>query len=75
MTPMDAGMTAMMAATGILYLALLVLAVLAIVWLVRNLRRPTAQTTETAEELLRRRYAAGKISDEEYRQRLAELHT
>jgi len=67
-------MTAMMVASGVLYLALLVLVVLGIVWLVRSLRRPAgARAADSPEELLRRRYATGEISDEEYRQRLAGL--
>lgn len=70
------GITAMMIGGWVFYLALLVLAVLAIVWLVRGLRRPAgAPSTESAEDVLRRRYAAGEISDEEYRQRQAQLHT
>lgn len=71
------GMTVMMIGGWVFYLALLVLAVLAIVWLVRSLRRPAAgaPSTESAEDVLRRRYAAGEISDEEYRQRLAQLRT
>jgi len=67
-------MVAMMVASGVLYLALLVLVVLGIVWLLRSLRRPAgAPAADSPEELLRRRYATGEISDEEYRQRLAGL--
>jgi putative membrane protein len=74
MHELNGGMTAMMIASGVFYLTLLVLAVLAIVWLIRSLRRP-AGTAAVArpEEVLRRRYAAGQINDEEYRQRLAGL--
>ena len=68
------GLTAMMVASGAFYLVLLVLAVLGIVWLARGLRRPSGvDAVERPEEVLRRRYASGEISDEEYRQRLAGL--
>ena len=72
----NGGMTAMMIASGVLYLALLALAVLGIVWLIRSLRRPPAiPAGERPEEILRRRYAAGDITDEEYHQRLNGLQT
>lgn len=68
-----AGMTAMMIASGVLYLALLTLAVLGIVWLARTLRTGPARPYPVEE--LRRRYAAGDINDEEYHQRLNGLKT
>ncbi|MGH3980002.1 MAG: SHOCT domain-containing protein [Pseudonocardiaceae bacterium] len=56
-------------------LAILVLAVLGSVWLFRILRqggpdRDDTSRDEAAQELLRRRYAAGEIDDEEYERRL-----
>lgn len=55
-------------------LAILVLIVLGSVWLFRNLSQGTSHRDgEAAQELLRRRYAAGKIDDEEYERRLAAL--
>lgn len=56
-------------------LALLVLAVVGIVWLVRRMDAngsPTRQR-QGALDVLRRRYAAGEIDEEEYRRRLAIL--
>jgi putative membrane protein len=75
MMEMGGGMIAMMIAAWVFHLALLVLAVLCIVWLARNLRRPAVdpQTIDNAEEVARRRYAAGEISDDEYHQRVAGL--
>jgi len=68
--------TAMMVSSGVFYLILLVLAVLGIVWLVRGLRRPPGpEAVERPEEVLRRRYAAGEISDEEYGHRLTGLQS
>lgn len=63
----------------VMLLAGLVLVVLGSVWLVRNLRqgspqRDAAARSETAQELLRRRYATGEIDDEEYERRLATLN-
>ena len=47
-------------------LALLVLAVLAALWLARRLSPGRPDEAVGAEELLRRRYAAGEIDREEY---------
>jgi len=58
-------------------LAMLVLAVLGSVWLVRQLRRPergSPPTGDTARDLLRRRYAAGELDDDEYERRLSALN-
>ena len=67
---MEGGMMGMMGGWMLLWalvgIALLVVAVLAAIWLVkhRTPARPDAATS--AEELLRRRYAAGEIDREEY---------
>lgn len=59
-------------------LAILLLVVLGSIWLFRRLRqddpdRRAGRGEDTARELLRRRYAAGEIDDEEYERRLAVL--
>lgn len=57
-------------------IAVLVLAVVGIIWLVRRTdsRRPDPPThRETSQELLRRRYAAGEIDEEEYERRRSRL--
>lgn len=72
----------MMAAMGIwavvliaTVVAVLVAAVLASIWLVRRLRhdrttlRDGADADADAEDILRRRYAAGEIDDDEYQRR------
>lgn len=59
---------------GLLGLALLVLTALGIAWLVRSLAGPSHPATEDpAEQELRRRYASGELTSEEYHQRLADL--
>lgn len=70
-------MSAMMIASAVFYLALLAAAVLGIVWLTRALRNgyaPTPARLSDAEGLLRRRYAADEISNDEYHERMAGLH-
>ena len=65
-----------MALWGLISVALLILIVLAIIWLVRAMTRPNARTAEHqdhAEEVLRRRYAAGEIDEEEYQRRRSTL--
>ena len=61
----------------VVLVAVLVLAALGSVWLFRQLRggtdRDNPASVETAKELLRRRYAAGEIEDEEYERRLTAL--
>ena len=59
--------------------ALLVLAVLGIIWLWRYLgqtgsdRNSLSNDDDAARQLLRQRYAAGEIDDEEFKRRLAAL--
>ncbi|MBK0868808.1 SHOCT domain-containing protein [Saccharopolyspora sp. HNM0986] len=65
-----------MALWGLISLAILILIVVAIVWLVRAMTRPNTRATERqdhAEEVLRRRYAAGEIDEEEYERRRSTL--
>ena len=71
---MGTGMAISMLLWTLVGLALLVLAVVAIVWLVRR-TRPDSGTgrDDGAEGLLRRRYAAGEIDDDEFHRRLAIL--
>ncbi len=80
--PMMDGMMAGMGVWALLLvvtlLAVLVLAVLGSVWLFRLLRQggpdlDSAPSDDAARELLRRRYAAGEIDDEEYERRLSAL--
>ncbi|MGH3980427.1 MAG: SHOCT domain-containing protein [Pseudonocardiaceae bacterium] len=59
-------------------LAVLALAVLGSVWLIRSLKgastpRGAAEDDGAARALLRSRYAAGEIDDEEFERRLAAL--
>ena len=54
-------------------LALLILIVLAIIWLIRNLTKGGSRQTDSAEEKLRHRYAAGELGQDEFRQRIADL--
>lgn len=65
----------MMLVWGVVALLVLVLVVLGIVWLVRSLttgERRERPRVETAEEILRGRYAAGEIDHEEYLSRRQE---
>lgn len=59
----------------LLGIAVLVLVVLGIVWLVRQADRSgsPAARRESADELLRARYAAGEIDEQEYRRRRSGL--
>jgi len=69
------GMVVWMLIWGLLGIALLILAIFGTVWL---LRRPTNErdsrsAVESPEDVLRRRYAAGEIDEDEYLQRRAGL--
>ncbi|MGH3814614.1 MAG: SHOCT domain-containing protein [Pseudonocardiaceae bacterium] len=69
---MGLGMGLWMALWGLIALALLVVLILAIVWLIRALFRPAAHSGQRrgeADDVLRRRYAAGEIDEEEYQRR------
>jgi len=76
MDGMMAGMGLWALLVVVTVLAMLVLAVLGSVWLVRQLRRPDrgTPTGDTARDLLRRRYAAGELDDDEYERRLSALN-
>lgn len=75
-----AGMGLWMLLMVVTLLAILVLAVLGSIWVFRHLRQggPNQDSVpgdgNDARELLRRRYAAGEIDDEEYERRLAALN-
>ncbi len=77
--PMMAGMGLWMLLLVVTLLTILVLAVLGSIWLFRHLRQSgpnrgsVPSDDDNARELLRRRYAAGEIDDEEYERRLAAL--
>lgn len=69
------GMMAWMLIWGLLGVALLVLAVVTTVWLAKraNSDRQAQPSSDSPEEILRRRYAAGEIDEEEYLSRRAGL--
>ncbi len=60
---------------GLLGLALLVLAIVATVWLASRMmgRGNPSAAHESAEDILRRRYAAGELDEDEYLSRRAGL--
>jgi uncharacterized membrane protein len=47
--------------------------IIAVLWLLFSAFRSSSGTSETAEEILRRRLASGEIDIEEYERRLAAL--
>jgi putative membrane protein len=72
---MSGGMVLWMLLWGVVGIAILLLAVISVIWLVRrtannDYAQPRA---EPAVEILRRRYAAGEIDEEEYLRRLSGL--
>jgi putative membrane protein len=73
---MGGGMMMWMLLWGLVGLALIALAVVGIVWLVRRTgenRSVPPPTQETPQDVLKRRYAAGEIEEEEYLRRQAGL--
>jgi putative membrane protein len=74
---MMSGMGAWMILWGLLGLVLLALAVIGLVYLVRSLLAQSAPgrpiDRESAQEILRRRYAAGESDEEEYLRRTSGL--
>jgi putative membrane protein len=70
------GMMLWMLIWGLVGVGLLVLAVVGVVWLVRhtNSRGEVDAAAESPEEVLRRRYAAGELDEDEYLRRRAGLH-
>lgn len=69
------GMMIGMLIWGLLGLALLALAIVATIWLIRGLTRrgEPGLTSETPEDILRRRYASGELDEDEYLSRRAGL--
>lgn len=69
------GMMLGMLVWGLLGLALLALAIVATVWLVRHMTGAgdPGPTYESPEDILRRRYAAGELDEDEYLSRRAGL--
>jgi putative membrane protein len=72
---MSGGMAFWMLLQWLFGIAILVLAVIAVIWLVRRTgNNDHAQLrAESAEEVLRRRYAAGEIDEDDYLRRLSGL--
>jgi putative membrane protein len=70
---MGGGMMMWMVLWALVGLALLALAVAGVVWLVRHSAPETGRQPESAEEILKRRYAAGEIDEEEFERRRAGL--
>lgn len=68
---MGGGMMMWMVLWALVGLALLALAVAGVVWLVRHSSPATGRQPESAEEILKRRYAAGEIDEEEFERRRA----
>ncbi|MEU0684434.1 SHOCT domain-containing protein [Streptomyces albogriseolus] len=81
MNGMMDGMGAWMLLWGLVWLVLLALVIIGLVWLVRFLIRNTASKDTTSrpadaeapEDILRRRYAAGEIDEDEYLRRMSGL--
>ena len=69
------GMMSWMAVWGLIGLAVLVLAVAGAVWVVvrSNGKGSDHSSTEAAKGILRRRFAAGELDEDEYRRRMAGL--
>jgi putative membrane protein len=62
-------MMLMMVLWALVGLAVLALAVVGIVWLVRRTAPADAHRPESPEEILKRRYAAGEIDEDEFQRR------
>ena len=69
------GMTSWMVVWGLFGLAVVALAALGGVWLARRTfgAAPEAASPESPKEILRRRYAAGDLDEDEYLRRRAGL--
>ena len=68
------GMMVWMLLWGLLGLALLIAIILGTVWAIRRWSGPEGQgRVESPEELLRRRFAAGEMDEDEYLSRRAHL--
>ncbi len=75
MDGMMGGMALWMLLWGLVAVAILVLATVGVVWLVRNpaTARREGVREETPEDVLRRRYAAGEIDEDDFLRRQAGL--
>jgi putative membrane protein len=72
-TGMGGGMMMWMLLWAVVGLAVLALAVTGVVWLVRRSSPDTVPRQESPEEILKRRYAAGEIDEDEFQRRRAGL--
>jgi putative membrane protein len=70
---MGGGMMMWMVIWALVGLAVLALAVAGVVWLVRRSGPEAGHRPESAEEILKRRYAAGEIDEDEFQGRRADL--
>lgn len=73
----DMGMSGMMVwmlVAGLLGLAALAAVVVGTVWAMRRWSAPSRQSAESAQEQLRRRFAAGEIDEDDYLSRRALLN-
>ena len=73
---MMGGMGAWMVLWGLVGLAILALAVVGIIWLVQKSApsaAPASWQRESADDILRRRYASGEIDEEQFHQRMSTL--
>jgi putative membrane protein len=68
------GMMGWMLVAGLLGLAVLVAVVAGTVWAIRRWSAPRHQGAESAQDQLRRRFAAGEIDEEDYLSRRALLN-
>ncbi len=73
---MMGGMGAWMVLWGLVGLAILALAMVGIIWLVRRSAPSAASASwqrESADDILRRRYASGEIDEEQFHRRMSML--
>jgi putative membrane protein len=74
---MDGGGMGMMGGVVVLWVllltALIALAVTALIWLVRNMSRSDSRSSTPSRSELDRRYAAGEIDRDQYRQARQDL--
>ncbi len=75
MDGMMGGMALWMLLWGLVAVAILVLATVGVIWLVRNTAaaRREGVREDTPEDMLRRRYAAGEIDEDDFLRRQAGL--
>jgi len=73
MNMMNGSMTAWMVLWGLVGLALLILAGFAITWFIRQGGTAVRSSDDAAGDILKRRYAAGEIDENEFQRRRAGL--